>query len=415
MSSGVQGAETGVILAAGGVLCRGAGEVMVVHRKQHRDWSLPKGKLEPGETFEQAALREVREETGYTAALGEYLGAFGYETKARPKVVLFWRMSPVEEHAPEHPEEIERAVWMSADEAFQRLTHRQERELLAHVFPRKQVVGVKQQARLGRALQEFDIELAFLEHRNAAPAALWPGAARAHLAAACRSRDAGDTDGAWQALHAAQRATMYGLERDELAVRATVLRTESQKLTNWRSKAIAALLAVPDEELTHQRVVQAALIRDEDAANRYSRIQLMADQVKLLFRLVSVGTLVLGAAILWVPREGPANGWEYPLVAAILLFGLLGACFSAAQSLIGSTNNSPIPERIANRHVTIARVVFGAIAGLAGYTFIQSRVINVQFGDNTVAAGLTIAFLFGYTGDRAIARVADIVGGGTAK
>jgi 8-oxo-dGTP diphosphatase len=140
MSSPAVPAQTGVILAAGGVLCRPSGEVMVVHRKQHKDWSLPKGKLEPGESFEEAALREVREETGCTAKLEEYLGAFGYEAKGRPKVVLFWRMSLAEQHAPEHPEEIIEALWLTPADALRRLTHAHERELLARLFLEKQPV-----------------------------------------------------------------------------------------------------------------------------------------------------------------------------------------------------------------------------------------------------------------------------------
>ena len=62
-----------MIRAAGGVVARG-GEVLVVHRARYDDWTLPKGKLEGDETWEAAALREVREETGFDCALVEPLG-----------------------------------------------------------------------------------------------------------------------------------------------------------------------------------------------------------------------------------------------------------------------------------------------------------------------------------------------------
>ena len=91
-----------IIQAAGGILCRETQtgkEVMIVHRKRYGDWTLPKGKLKPGESFTDAARREVEEETGCSVDLGEYVGAIGYQVKGIPKVVLFWRMSVLEQHA----------------------------------------------------------------------------------------------------------------------------------------------------------------------------------------------------------------------------------------------------------------------------------------------------------------------------
>ena len=57
-----------LIEAAGGVVVRD-GQVALVHRPRYDDWTLPKGKLDPGESFEEAALREVEEETGLRAHL----------------------------------------------------------------------------------------------------------------------------------------------------------------------------------------------------------------------------------------------------------------------------------------------------------------------------------------------------------
>src|SRR3954470_19701929 len=63
-----------VVRAAGGIVWRrderGAIELVIVHRPRYDDWSLPKGKLERGETEEQGALREVAEETGLRCKLG---------------------------------------------------------------------------------------------------------------------------------------------------------------------------------------------------------------------------------------------------------------------------------------------------------------------------------------------------------
>ena len=70
----------------------GTAELAVIHRPKYDDWSLPKGKLKPGEGFREAALREVEEETGCRARLLLFAGITFYFVSRRPKVVLFWHM-----------------------------------------------------------------------------------------------------------------------------------------------------------------------------------------------------------------------------------------------------------------------------------------------------------------------------------
>jgi ADP-ribose pyrophosphatase YjhB (NUDIX family) len=71
-------------------------DVVLVHRPAYDDWALPKGKLEPGETDEEAALREVREETGLSCRLGTELPSTTYaDGQGRPKVVRYWTMTVV--------------------------------------------------------------------------------------------------------------------------------------------------------------------------------------------------------------------------------------------------------------------------------------------------------------------------------
>ena len=65
-----------------------------MHRPRYDDWSLPKGKVEPGETDEDAARREVEEETGYRCTLGDELTTVRYiDRKGRNKQVRFWKMT----------------------------------------------------------------------------------------------------------------------------------------------------------------------------------------------------------------------------------------------------------------------------------------------------------------------------------
>ncbi len=72
----------------------GSLEIAIVHRPVHQDWSFPKGKLEEGETFELAALREVEEETGMACRLVRFIGHTEYiDRKGRPKAVAYWVMA----------------------------------------------------------------------------------------------------------------------------------------------------------------------------------------------------------------------------------------------------------------------------------------------------------------------------------
>jgi 8-oxo-dGTP diphosphatase len=94
----------------------------LVHRPRYDDWSLPKGKLDSGESFEAAALREVMEETGVTCELGPELRSSRYtDLKGRSKHVRWWLMTPQE---PAHPlgefvpgDEVDELRWCDEEEA----------------------------------------------------------------------------------------------------------------------------------------------------------------------------------------------------------------------------------------------------------------------------------------------------------
>jgi 8-oxo-dGTP diphosphatase len=127
-----------MIEAAGGVVTRDNGgvvEVLVVHRPRYDDWSLPKGKLEPGETHEQAAHREVAEETGWECELGAELPAVCYsDSRGRPKRVRYWRMAPRHQGKWEPTTEIDATRWIPAAEAATLLSYDVDRGLVETVI-----------------------------------------------------------------------------------------------------------------------------------------------------------------------------------------------------------------------------------------------------------------------------------------
>jgi len=124
---------TVVVRAAGGVVVRD-GLVAVVHRPKYDDWSLPKGKRDPGETDEQCAVREVEEETGIRGRLGrELLPARYLDRNGRPKTVRYWEMHPIGQRPFVPNAEVDRLEWLTPDEAAQRLSYPHDAEVLANV------------------------------------------------------------------------------------------------------------------------------------------------------------------------------------------------------------------------------------------------------------------------------------------
>ncbi len=144
-----------VVRAAGGVVWRrapgrtrrgsrrAAREVVLIHRPRYDDWSFPKGKLDDGEGEEEAALREVHEETGLRCRLGPALGETEYaDRRGRRKVVRYWLMEPEDA---DHPDpvvpnrEVDEVRWLAPDSAARLLSYRHDRELLERLsrLPRR--------------------------------------------------------------------------------------------------------------------------------------------------------------------------------------------------------------------------------------------------------------------------------------
>jgi 8-oxo-dGTP pyrophosphatase MutT (NUDIX family) len=122
-----------IVRAAGAVLVRD-GLVAVVHRPKYDDWTLPKGKLEPGEDDSDAALREVWEETGFEAAIEGDLGTVEYEVerggRTLPKVVRYYVMLAVSGSFTADAE-VDELRWLPRDEAMELLSYARDRDVLS--------------------------------------------------------------------------------------------------------------------------------------------------------------------------------------------------------------------------------------------------------------------------------------------
>jgi 8-oxo-dGTP diphosphatase len=116
--------------AAGGVVERD-GLVALVHRPRYDDWTLPKGKLDPGESFEAAALREVVEETGLRCRLVRELPEVSYEVRGRPKLVRYWLMAVEADLGFVVNDEVDELRWLEPPGALALLTYERDRDVLA--------------------------------------------------------------------------------------------------------------------------------------------------------------------------------------------------------------------------------------------------------------------------------------------
>ena len=163
--SAVTPAEGPIVAAGAAVLRRRSRrvQVLLVHGAKYGDWTLPKGKLDPGETAGEAAVREVEEETGVRVRLGPPLPSqvYGFADRggvARAKVVHYWvgRAMGNDDVAAYRPNaEISEVRWVAVDRAPDRLTHPRDvavlQAALAHEHPTSALLVVRHAVALDRA------------------------------------------------------------------------------------------------------------------------------------------------------------------------------------------------------------------------------------------------------------------------
>ena len=152
--------NTSPVRAAGVILLReqrGTRQVLVLHRPLRKDWSLPKGKLDPGEHIVECAVRETDEESGIVPILDTPLGKQSYRAMGKPKTVHYWRARTGHDNGFAPDDEVREIRWVGLDEARSLLTYRRDVEFVESAFAAPQtspLIIVRHAAAVRRA--DFD-------------------------------------------------------------------------------------------------------------------------------------------------------------------------------------------------------------------------------------------------------------------
>ncbi len=432
-----------IIIAAGGLVWRNtarSSEIIVVHRTRYgSEWTLPKGKPDPQkqETWQEVALREVKEETGCDAIITSFAGTIFYSVDTTLKVVLFWNMKVEGKCSFEPSDEVDAIEWLKPEEALQRLTYPKEKELLSKTYYNsKMQLQLKYPGKIGRIFRS--IQRIFLQKRysrlagslqayyeeinnricisksNVETEYYWVKAVYALLEKVNLALLKNKLDEGWKYFHAAKRMEIFGYNDDEIKCMAAALQQETEKkLSKWRQKAVFKIIGNPESKsnsntLNRENIYLATFIRDEHYDNTYHKISLRRANLLRLFFILILGMITI--PILAYFGFFPENIGNYKTIISIEFFGILGASLSVAITLTKSSIDLKIPEQVIGSFVTWMRPVIGAIAAVAVNVFLHTGIAGKVFSMDllTDSGVLIIAFVTGFS-ERVIMRVVKTV------
>lgn len=435
-----------IIKAAGGIIERVTAqglEIALIHRTRYgSEWCLPKGKLNENESWEEAALREVHEETGFECNITDLAGSISYLVNDTPKVVLFWKMIPKGDITFKPNKEVNKLEWLTIADALGRLQHTEEIDLIRQVYGVYQTVGQigvlkrikiiigslfqsRRRRRLDSAIAVFKKEL----HRRSTSINLTNEAGLAIkealnlLQLAERVLNAGDIEKGWKYFLGAQRMEIFALEHeDEWQAKAVVLREEANKLRSWRKTAVEELLGTnrnPKEVKNAATLFEAMLIRDEHFSNEAYKATLKRDYNYSLFFIL---TLVIISVFLMIETEiiklddiGEQSPWK--VIMSVAIFGLLGGVVSAIIKEMDVNKPSKIPELTTSIRITLLRIFVGSAFAVVVHLFIKSQLIEVfnssirdYLKNGNPYTIYAISFVAGFS-ERMVLRAVSVVAG----
>jgi len=240
----------------------------------------------------------------------------------------------------------------------------------------------------------------------------WAAAAQKLLQIADERLAVQDLDGAWSLLAEAMLKEVPCLRGQELWNREQSLRCEAEKVLGWRKCSIDLYLKEGEqaEDKRALRLASAQALLDDYYHTQYYKNGLLKAQMRNLVAISLVALATLLSVIGWSGRDLKQwPDWDWKTLLVVLLFGVLGASFSATRKATDDSGKPKIPEMAANITIALARTVLGAMPALAAYALLKSEIVTVVGKDKApIPVVLAISFAAGFS-ERWVLRVLESI------